>query len=272
MTDTLHTILDEMAGMHPLPAPRPEIVESVTPSGVTIRYEDKRHLYFLDGEKVPSVSTILGVLDKPALPWWGMKTGVAGVLALQERNVWPLVPDVDTVVRLLTENKLTVNHVRDKAGERGTTVHDALEAWATEGRTPNPEMYPADQVGYVEGLAWFLRDNEIVPEATEVIVGSVSHRFAGRYDLRCAIDGKVSLLDLKTSGGIYPEHFLQLEAYEGASVECGYGPTVQRVVLRVASDGTYELRVSPAVFDDFLAVNVCYRATSALKARVKAAA
>src|SRR5690242_3907680 len=32
-------------------------------------------------KEVPSVTTVLGVLDKPALPWWGMKCGVEGVLA-----------------------------------------------------------------------------------------------------------------------------------------------------------------------------------------------
>lgn len=289
MTDTLNTLLDEMAGMHPLPAPRPEVVETVTPSGVTIRYEDKKHLYFLDGEKVPSVSSILGCLDKPALPWWGMKIGVQGVLELfrQEalRSTRPLPGqtfaivdtafepvDSDRVVRLLTEHKLTVNHVRDKAGERGTTVHDALEAWAATGAKPDPKVYPDEQRGYVEGLLLFLNEHAVEPEATEIIVGSTTHGFAGRYDLRCWLATEPTLLDLKTSGSVYLEHFLQLEAYEGAGVECGYEPTANRVVLRVAADGSYELRESPATYDDFLAVLACYRATTALRDRVKKAA
>jgi hypothetical protein len=39
---------------------------------------------------VPSVTTALGILEKPALPWWGMKVGVEGVLELRrKRELWP---------------------------------------------------------------------------------------------------------------------------------------------------------------------------------------
>jgi hypothetical protein len=36
--------------------------------------------------EVPSVTTVLGILDKPGLPWWGMKIGVEGVLELVRRG------------------------------------------------------------------------------------------------------------------------------------------------------------------------------------------
>lgn len=289
MSDTLAAILAEADV--PVPKMRPETEEIVTPSGLVIRYEDAKHLYFLDDVRVPSVTSILGVLDKPALPWWGMKVGVQGVLALQEKGAFPLVPDADSVVSLLTEHKLTVNHVRDKAGQRGVTVHDALEKWALDGTVPNPDRWPDEQSGYVHGLVSFLEAAAPEPQQTEVMVGSRTHKYAGRYDLRCTIGerrlctmlkkdaivdsdfpgGRV-LLDLKTTGNVYPEQFLQLEAYEVAGVECGYDPTDFRAVLHVTQDGLYQFRVSPASGEDFLAVKACYDATTALKERVKKAA
>jgi hypothetical protein len=56
------------------------------PAGFTIEYHDPTHTYKIDGEPVPSVSTVLGALDKPALVWWGMKIGAAGVEELHARG------------------------------------------------------------------------------------------------------------------------------------------------------------------------------------------
>jgi hypothetical protein len=50
-------------------------------------------------------------------------------------------------------------------------------------------------------------------------------------------------LDLKTSKGVYPEsHFRQLAAYERAGVECGEDPTDSQGIVRLASDGSYEIK------------------------------
>lgn len=278
----------------------------VTPSGIEVYYQSKpKRLYRIrkasgtpdpdvyapDWREVPSVTTVLGVLDKPALPWWGMKTGVQGVLSLYEDGL--LVGNgspettylahngfgratVDTVVDLLTMYKLTVNHVRDKAGDRGQSVHDAFEAWARTGLKPDPSIYPDEERGYVEGLLAFLADvPSIEPIAAEVLVASAEHGFAGRYDIRFRtwqphdvvvhrtpkrgptyrrLAPGMLLGDLKTSKGTYPTHALQLEAYEQASLESGYEPTTARAVLHVNADGTYELKRVKASIDDFLAV------------------
>jgi hypothetical protein len=66
------------------------------------------------------------------------------------------------------------------------------------------------------------------------------------------------LLDLKTSSGVYQSHALQLAAYEGASVECGYEPTDYRAVIHVTKTGEYELVVTSATLEDFLAVRKTY--------------
>lgn len=287
---------------------RPAVEFASTPVGMEIRYEDAKHLYFLregspadptEWRQVPSVSTILKVLDKPALPWWGMKIGVAGVLELIDKHgLKPELSSVDEIVGvsgspvkgLLTIHKLTVNHVRDEAGDRGTTVHDAFEAWALRGTLPNPAEYSAEQKGYVRGLLAFLDDAVIEPTRTETIVGSLEHGFAGRYDLeatmgecelvtfldekkeietRSVIAAGEHLLDLKTSSAVYPEMFLQVEGYEGARIECGYAATDARAVIRVTADGRYEFRVSPSSYDAFLGVKRCHDVMVELKAAAK---
>jgi len=311
-------------------------VVELTPSGIAVYYQSQpKRLYriFKGGEhrddllesaqseedsflwrEIPSVTTVLGVLDKPALPWWGQKVGVEGVLALYESghlygsgspettflcHDWNRAT-VDSVVALLTERKLTVNHVRDKAGDRGQSVHDAFEAWARTGLKPDASIYPDEERGYVEGLLAFLADvPSIEPIAAEVLVASAEHGFAGRYDIRfrtwephfvrvgqkktrkgvqrgmpSKIEPDMRLLapglylgDLKTSKGIYASHARQLEAYEQASVESGYEPTEARGILHVAADGTYEFVRSWATFEDFRVVLAVYQSDQAMKER-----
>lgn len=331
---------DDVAGSESVHAPgasqesapegEPEGMTALTPSGIEVYYQwapkrlyrvRKALAYFPDkGEtgawsdwvEVPSVTTVLGCLDKAGLPWWGMKSGVEGFLELHERGLIRemsgafgktalCVPGkgmtgssmspatVENVVGLLTEFKLTVNHKRDKAGDRGQSVHDAFESWANNDVWPQPDIYPETERGYVRGLIRFLEDAAIEPGGTEIMVGSIEHDYAGRYDLRAimadsdlvtktyprrvdkveTIEGGSFILDLKTSSGVYPTHFMQLEAYEAASVECGYTPTQGRAVIHVTADGKYEFVRSKATIDDFLAVKSAYDALESMKRRRK---
>lgn len=293
----------------------------MTPSGIEVLYQaEPKRLYKVrhvgpsvlasHGEhfgwnEVPSVTTVLEVLDKPGLPWWGMKIGVAGALELHRSGILRELPfngqrvlavpgpvgegvaglvvaGVDQIVDHLTKSKLTVNHVRDTAGDRGQSVHDALETWSKESTKPSPDMFPPNERGYVEGLLAFLHDVQPESEAVEVTVGSVKHGFAGRYDnrLRVPKDCEVVvhrtpvkgpqyktlkagsyLADLKTSKDIYPtKHYRQLEGYEGASIECGYAPTDGRFVIHVNAEGEYKVGLSTATYEDFLGVLSVWKA------------
>ena len=279
-------------------AVEPEHVTSLTPNGIEVFYSwaPRRYykLCYRGGNRppfeeegvwveVPSVTKVLDVLDKSgALTWWGMKVGVKGVLRLVEQNKLDVLAGhecvylTDAVIAFLTQEKLTVNHVKDKAADRGTNIHKAFEAWAVDPSfRPDPNVYPENEQGYIRGLNSFLGDLGPVDDIqAEVMVGSVEHGFAGRYDLRLNLGEAVMvvktfpkrkpqhdliapgkyLLDLKTSKSVYDSHALQLAAYEMASVECGYGPTDYRAVVHVTEDGRYELVRTHAAPEDFLSI------------------
>lgn len=257
--------------------------------------------------EVPSVTEILDELYKP-LQWWGMVTGVEGVMTLavlgQLREIvqherpaigiqvdgeW-IAASTEQVVDLLTATQLTVNHVRDKAAGRGRAVHDALEGWAKTGKLPDPNLYGAAEVGYVRGLVNFLRTVDPEPLVSEVMVASREYGYAGRYDLRLRVKRAVEvvvrcglkrgprlrrlrpgeiLADLKSGKGVYDSHPRQLEGYEQASIESGYEPTVARGILHVTEAGEYEFVRSWSTFDDFLAVLNVWRSSQAMAARKK---
>jgi hypothetical protein len=240
--------------------------------------------------EVPSVSTVLDVLEKGGLSWWGMKVGIAGALCTtaQEEllNDWPGLdgPEVDVIVKRLQAANLDVNKVRDKAADRGTNVHSALESWVESSVTPNPDLFPENERGYVQGLVAFINDAHPHPLHSELMVAS-TEGFAGRFDLlanldfagsvvtktypkRAPIRSDVSgawLLDLKTSKDVYPSYHLQLAAYRQAMTECGYGEADHAGVVRVTADGRYELVESTATFEDFLHVLRTYHVVKGLK-------
>ena len=288
-------------------------VEVQTPSGIEIRYHwepvrkyeikypvDAPALYpgqeyCIDWKEVPSVTTVLDVLDKPGLTWWGQEIGVTGLLQLQHYPgiEWDQIKEAEPtgIIDLLKKHKLTVNHMKDAAGKRGHSVHAAMEGWAKTGEMPVPSIFPAEEKGYVEGLVKFLTDlGDVEDVQCEVMVASLEYGYAGRYDLRFTLkeDRQIAykttpvrgpkyaklkagqyIIDLKTSKRVYMSHHRQLAGYELASVECGYEPTDARGILHVMPDGQYELVKGLAEAEDFVIILSAFNSERRLKDRKK---
>lgn len=197
-----------------------------------------------DDDVLYSVTTLLGVLDKPALiPWAVGETAVRVVpnLDLIRRRLHEEGFDaaVDYVERLRwnTDGKL-------KDSELGTLAHHLFDVWATTGLRPplEPELHPRHAVdGSVLGkedlraLTGMLDNFDrgflqaFCPEyiATEVVVYNQALRYAGQADGFVVIDGMRLILDYKTSRktytkdgklrGPFPQVGLQLAAYRYAT-------------------------------------------------------
>jgi hypothetical protein len=245
-------------------------------------------------KEVPSVSSVTDIFYKGGLDWWGMRVGISGVLSLIRRGEFALSPTEDdtgltgavidsdgiwqyadmakpgdeiaNVEARLKEHKLRVDKIKDSAADRGTNVHDAMEAWAITGNLPNPRDFSPEEAPFVQGLLDFLVSSRIEPVRNECLVGSYEHGFAGRFDLECSqpfsgqkvvtrcdlktprlveIPQGVGRIDLKTSSGVYFNNFIQIAGYELGAIESGYGESTWRGVLRVTKDGKYELRINP---------------------------
>ena len=260
-----------------------------------------------DWVEVPSMSTVAKILDKPGLVSWAEKSGIALVQELL-RNEWVTEEDVKKfladdppdprkpwwggrhLLEIGTTKKKRTFHRKDDASDRGNSVHQALEAWAMSGSLVDPDVYPESEQGYVLGLNRFLSESAIEPLKSEVIVASVLHRVAGRYDLLGKIPNPVNLvyhltpknekrkvfaasgdngdiLDLKTSAGVYEDHHLQVAGYKGVMIESGYNEPERGFVLRVTQDGRYELVDLAAEWLDFWWLRGLYDALLGVKER-----
>lgn len=230
-----------------------------------LRFTPGNHRYTLDGKWCPGVTTVLGCLDKPAIPRWAAKQ-VAEYVAANPDAVETLRSLGDTsMVKALAEIPWKR---RDDAADRGTTIHDIAERLLLGEEVDVPD----ELVGVAESLLRFFDDWRIEPILLEQAVASRTHRYAGTLDLIAryrrpdtAAEG-VAILDYKSGKTIYPEAAMQLAAYAGAEF---YGldgdehpiPAVDAAFgVQPRSDGydVHELRHGPDVFAEFIAIRNTY--------------
>lgn len=179
-----------------------------TPTVKTVTIAGKRHYeHPLTGQTVPSVTTILDVLDKPALTRWAANQVAA--FAINNKSSWIDLPD-DAANDLLKNSPW---RTRDKAAATGTDAHWVLEQLAG-GNVPDPKFTPPGiPPEVIAGIAdfWLTFNPQVV--AAEQTIWNATVAYAGSFDLIAVIDGKTTLIDLKTGSGVYGNMALQLAAY-----------------------------------------------------------
>lgn len=161
---------------------------------------------------VPSVTTVLGVLDKPALPRWAAK--VVAEFAAANKDSWVNLP-TDAAVDLL---KGSPWRTRDRAAEAGTNAHEYCEALLRGEVSIDSPFDPPGLGEAARNLRGILKAVKPTPLSIEGTVWSHQYGYAGSFDGIHIIDGKVTLVDLKTSTGVYPDYSIQLAAYKYADV------------------------------------------------------
>lgn len=205
---------------------------------ITLRFDTVKHQYRVikDGRtfKVPSVTTICGVINKPALVNWAINStldvckgaiapGVEYAEAYLEA-VWQAAKDASATLK------------RD-AAKRGTARHKELELQFKEGVGLSDESWPETSRRWLESLRF---------EAIERRIFSRRYRYSGTCDGIARIDGQLILIDWKTGKNIYPEYRLQTAAYVAAYEEEFPSQKIEgRYLVRIGEDGSIEPHYFP---------------------------
>jgi hypothetical protein len=168
----------------------------------------RRYTHPVTGAEVPSVTTVLSVIAKPALPGWAARTAAAYAVA-----------NWDTLGSLAISERLDLircAHEREAqaAASTGDTVHEMSERWATG----TPFTAPAAIKGFTDQYIRFLIDVRPRFTENEVTLWSHRHRYAGTCDFIAEIDGQIILVDLKSGKKVHPEAALQVSALANADV------------------------------------------------------
>lgn len=257
--------------------------------GISIKYEDVAHKYLVNGEKFPSVTTILNKhVAKEAIARWTETKTCEGVEALMRSEAGcPL--KAETIQAALYANGLTADQEKQRKGKIGDDVHGALNEYVETGELFKLDSDIPEARPYRQALARFIVDADPEILSSEVLVASTRHRYAGRYDLRLSFlkptklwvavtqkDARpelivvrpgTALFDAKTANNIYPEVGLQLAGYEQASIECGMQPTRYRMALHLKPDGTYVVHIFATNRGDFTSMAQTYHRFLAMNRR-----
>ena len=220
-----------------------------------LKFYDASHRYKLDGAWVPGVTTIIGVLNKPALPKWAA-TSVAEYVADHRPTVEGLY-DAGRAPMVAMLKEVPWQR-RDDAADRGTSFHDYAERIARGEEVDVPEP----MVPLVESALAFMEDYDITPTLLEVAVGSREHLYAGKADL-FAND---AIWDWKSGKRIYASAAFQLNAYAFAEFYGENGdehpiPEVNAAYgVHIRADGydVLPLEFGRHIFDEFLTIRRAY--------------
>ena len=197
------------------------------------------HSYAIDGNRVPSVTTIIGnASDKP-----GMVVSAAKLTAEWAATHHDLLDALGEAAWL----KQASGHYRDEwraKADKGTDVH-ALARAALRGEPVDVPDALADLVRHAVDFMDTWKVREIAAEAA---CYSPQWRYAGRFDLLAEMaDGHTWLLDWKTGKGPYVNQALQLVGYattdfyqddDGDDVEM---PTPDKLGFVMLGDDGWEL-------------------------------
>jgi len=186
----------------------------------------KAHTTYKDkgGGRVPSVTTILDVLAKPALIPWANRLGLRGIDSSK--------------------------YVDEKAAI-GTLAHKMICGFLTGSMIVEPTPFTIEDVSFdfpdytanqmemahlcFEKFREWYSENDIEFILSEAVFVSEEYKYGGTIDFYCKLNGKYALVDFKTSKAVYSEHFIQLAAYEQLLVENGREVDGCRI-LRIGRD------------------------------------
>jgi hypothetical protein len=176
--------------------------------------KSKVHTKYVDDlyQPVPSVTTVLGVIAKPALIHAAWKLGCEGK---DYRKAWGQKADVGTLT-----HKTILSH---------------LTGIELSTREYSPEDVDQAETCFLKYLDWEKKNPFKVIKAETSMVSNC-YGFGGTVDLLCDLQGYgVTLIDFKSGQAIYDEMAYQLAGYHYLSVENNLTPQ-HWMIVRIGRD------------------------------------
>lgn len=171
----------------------------------------KGHSYTLDGRRIPGVTTVLGILDKPALVDWAARE-TAGYAMRNWSSLSEMEPHerYEAMVKARYETNRKAIVAGNKIHELGSRLIHGLEV-----------EVPDDVRGRVEAYASWLDEWDVEVLFSEAPVCNTTYRYGGTVDFVGRfgrLDGMVLAVDLKSGKRAYSDTALQLVGYKNCDV------------------------------------------------------
>ena len=171
---------------------------------IDLEYDDAKHTYMVGDRKIPSVTRVVDAVFPKYLVDWAATCGA---------NYWKenYGEDNDMYNGILNAHK----QISHRAQTIGLEVHKWIELYIKvkmiDGETATE--YPEAVKIPMQNFHDWVESREIEWLACEKKVYSRSWEYAGTIDALAKINGKLCVIDFKTSAKIYKEYYLQVSAY-----------------------------------------------------------
>lgn len=186
---------------------------------------------------IKRITTKIGryyLFDNDPVKYWGPSSIL---------RCWPTDEKFFEVIEYLGVKEL--NRRRDAGGERGTNVHNAIQAYFEKKKLPK---LTKEEESYMKGFYKFVEDYEPQDSNCEKIVCSKKYGFGGTRDYLgtvklTEISKKLTNIraDWKTSKVHSKKYEAQLSAYDVAEVEMG-GENVEELWLVYLKPNGYTIK------------------------------
>ena len=185
-----------------------------------------QHQQYYNSKRVrlPGVTTLVGLIDKPRLAPAANRLGLQGIDSVKH---WAELAII------------------------GRCVHEMIFCNLANFK-PDLTDYTARQIGQAKNafskfLKW-KKDHTIVPILLEEALVSEKYQIGGTPDIYAKVDRRLELIDAKSGSGIWPDMWLQMAGYYLLLEENGFRVDRRRI-LNIGRDETEdfaeELRLGP---------------------------
>lgn len=172
--------------------------------------------YKTDGTELPSVTTIMKILNKPAIANWANSLGFRRISYKKELDRTAIV---GAIVHNIVEKKIRTDK---KFLYKPVDEYDINQLDYNSYIQANNAILSFDM--------WYSKNGKNLDViSTERSMVSEKYGFGGTVDMLAFFEGKLYIIDFKTSSRVHATMFLQLSAYIQLAEENGYN--VERVAI-----------------------------------------
>jgi len=199
---------------------------------------DNHRFYHKDGRPILSVTTITRIIDKsrPLIIWASNLTGDYVLANLKPGKI--TASELEKVVR---EAKRQHSVVKEAEANIGTEIHKWISEWikGEKPEIPDDEKVKNGIIAFMD----FQRQHKAKWLESEKIVYSRKYDYAGVLDAIAKIDGKLVLVDFKSTNGLYPEFAFQTAGYQLAYEEEKKKKLAYRLIIGFGKNtGEFQLK------------------------------
>jgi len=221
---------------------------------VTTKY-GKRH-YHWDGQELPSVTTVLKVIDKPGLVGWARKIAFETFAEVMPEVLLQAEPqglgfNEMTELVMETADKRYWKNAKSPANF-GKDAHALIQ----EILLGNDPEVPLLLTQVIDNFKTWYSNSGLQLVVAESQVLSTVHGYAGTIDIMAHREADLVMVDWKTSDDVWPEMAFQLAAYAHAFTETFSLPIKEAWILRLGKKKpdfqVYQIRDLEESFQGFL--------------------